>query len=194
MITWNNITIGKETLPDPEGLTFKVLKYTGTERNVLFANVRFGIDKAAARWKFRPLPRKPRVEQLTWYIAALNGFEKPKKRPLTINGVVVAHDYTRVVMGDYGAYVEIPFEHLDMGDRLKLKEKQEWRADKEYLAKRELTKRVKYIWYTWKLGEGYPEIKVYMQLNTVKYADYLPGFYYISVLDFDEYEEEVNVA
>lgn len=194
MITWNNVTIGKESLPDPEGLTFQVSKHRGSERAIINANVRFAIDKAAVRWKFRPLPRKPRVEHLVQYIYALNGFERPKKRPLTIKGAVVASDYTRVVLGDYGAYVEIPVEHLSIAKEIKLKEKQEWRADKEYLAKRELTKRVKYIWYTWKLGEGYPEIKVYMQLNTVKYADYLPGFYYISVLDFDEYEEEVNVA
>ncbi len=34
-----------------------------------------------------------------------------------------------------------------------------------------------------------PEVKVYYQLKKVKYADYLPGFYYVSINEFKDFKD-----
>ena len=54
---------------------------------------------------------------------------------------------------------------------------QEWRTDTEYIAKRGLN--VKYVWLE------YQGVKVYYQLGTVNYANYLVDHYYVSVLELD---------
>lgn len=191
MLNRNFVTIGREDLPDPDGLNFRIKPLQPDQRRTLFQNIDCMIGYAGIRWKFRPLPRKVRVDYLNHYISALNGFEGTEKRVCQIAGKVVASDYRRVVLGDYGAYVEFPEEALLIRESMSLKEKQEWRNDPEYLAKRELTKKVKYVWYVWRTGEKFGrEIKVYRQLNPVKYADYKPGLYYISVLEFDMLAEE----
>lgn len=194
MLTRNFVTIGREDLPDPDGLVFRIPQMGPVERRTLFQDVDAMVGYAAIRWKFRPLPRKVRADYLNLYLKALNGFEGTEKRVCQIAGTKVASDYNRVVLGDYGAYVEIPEEALLIKDVMKLKEGQEWRDDPEYLKKREITKKVKYVWYVWNTaaqGEKFSrEIKVYRQLNPVKYADYTPGLYYISVLEFDMLSED----
>lgn len=144
---------------------------------------REAIEQAVKRWHYQPIPKKFREEFYQHYNNAMNGFQKPEKRDLTIAGKTIAFDYSRVVVGDYGAYVEIAQE--DMFATLKLKEGQEWRTDEQYLNWRQISKSVKYVWYVYNAADG-KEIKVYLQRNPVKYADYKPGYYYISVLDFDK--------
>ena len=133
------------------------------------------IEDLAAQYQYRPLPRVRRAEALATYWAGLNGFEDPL-RSLRIGGRNIATGYRRVVVGDYGAYVELEPESLLV--QLALAQGQEWRANRAYVAARGLS--IKYLWYT------YGGVKVYFQLAGVKYADYQPGYYYISVLDFDE--------
>lgn len=192
MINRNFVTIGRDDLPDPDGLIFRIKPMTATERRQLFLDVDDRVGYAGACWKFRPLPRKVRVDYLNLFISALNGFEGAEKRVCSIGGKIVATDYLRVVLGDYGAYVEFDEEMLTIRESMLLKEKQEWRNDPEYLEKRGLTKKVKYVWYVWRTERGgfQREVKVYRQLNPVKYADYLPGKFYISVHEFDMLEEE----
>lgn len=192
MITRNFVTIGREDLPDPDGLIFRVTPMSAAARRQLFLDIDTMIGYAGIRWKFRPLPRKVRVDYLNAYISTLNGFEGTQKRACCIGGKTVATDYLRVVLGDYGAYVEFDEGMLTIRESMTLKEKQEWRNDPEYLEKRCLTKKVKYVWYVWRTGpeKFQREIKVYRQLNPVKYADYLPGKFYISVHEFDMLAED----
>lgn len=136
--------------------------------------IRTYIEHLAAQYRYRPLPRAVGQHARQLYLSGLNGFDD-FCRPLRIRGHLVATGYSRVVVGDYGAYVEIAPEDLVV--QLQLQPGQEWRADPQYLALRNLS--IKYVWYT-TLG-----VKVYFQVAGVKYADYQPGFYYISVLDFD---------
>ena len=95
--------------------------------------------------------------------------EKRKKEELrTLSGTPIARGYTRVVIGDYGAFVEI--EDADMiKENIKTKEGQEFRSDEKY--------HVKYLWLTAKDDSN---CKIYLQTKTVDYADYQPGRYYIS--------------
>jgi len=83
---------------------------------------------------------------------------------LYIAGELLATTYTRIVIGDHGAYVEISPEAIRM-DALRLKLGQECRVQNPLC---------KYVWYESKEGD-----KVYYQKGTVKYADYKIGQYYV---------------
>lgn len=136
--------------------------------------VRDLITALEEKYKYRTLPKKLREETLDFYKANLNGFEDTEKRCL-INGTLIAEKYERICTGHYGSYVEFKPEDIIIPYEVAIG--QSWRLNKRYLEERKLS--IKYEWYTI-LG-----CKLYFQLNTVKYADYKPGFIYISVLDFD---------
>lgn len=138
------------------------------------------IDYLGDNNKYRPLNHTiaPTIHDL--YKSSLNGFDSDEPRPLSIDNELIARKYERVVIGDYGAYVEI--DKKDLLVDLIIPPKQEWRIDRDYIMNRGLN--VKYIWYEYK-GR-----KVYLQTNTVTYADYKPGYYYISVLYFDLIEKK----
>lgn len=127
-------------------------------------------------FRYRPITEERRNEMFALYKSNLNGFDSLPHRHLQIGGVTIATDYERVVVGDYGAYVEIAPENMLV--TLTVPDCQTWRLDKEHLKKKKIS--LKYEWYT------YGDVKVYKQLDGVKYADYKPGMYYIWVLDFDE--------
>jgi hypothetical protein len=76
-----------------------------------------------------------------------------------------------IIYGDHGAYIQINKNDLCIG--LKVKEGQEWRLTPEY-------KNIKYLW---KYPIGMPDVKVYEQKNTVKYAPYIVGMFYINPFD-----------
>ena len=89
---------------------------------------------------------------------------------LTINGSEICKKYERIVVGDYGAFVEFSIA----GDsEFIIAPGQEYRInDKRY------SKNVKYIWLT--IDDG-SNVKIYHQKKGVTYADYRPGMYYVSV-------------
>ncbi|MBO5969959.1 MAG: hypothetical protein J6S14_15835 [Clostridia bacterium] len=88
----------------------------------------------------------------------------------TIRGTVISNDFDRVVIGDYGAFVEfsVPAEP----DLFITQPGQEYREKPPY------RDNVKYLWLTVDDDSG---IKIYKQLRGVTYADYKPGKYYVSV-------------
>lgn len=77
----------------------------------------------------------------------------------------------RIVIGDYGAFVEISPERI-LRNNLHCKEGQEYRFTDERYAKN-----VKYLWLT---AADRSDCKIYLQKKRVDYADYVPGMYYIS--------------
>lgn len=86
-------------------------------------------------------------------------------------GTRICDSYNRVVIGDYGAFVE--FESEPDSVTFVIQPGQEYRVnDKKY------SKNVKYIWMTIDDESG---IKIYKQKKTVTYADYKPKKYYVSV-------------
>lgn len=136
---------------------------------------RDAIEEAVYTWKYRPLPKYRKDEFYAIYSQALNGFDSPAKRPCILNdGTLVANDYLRVVVGDYGPWVE--FDRSQILTPLPLLPGHEWRLDTEYLERRGL--QIKYI------ARHINGVMVYDQVATVKYADYQVGKIYISTLDF----------
>lgn len=86
------------------------------------------------------------------------------------NGVLICKGYTRIVIGDYGAFIEFSSEQANKDDFI-IQPGQEYRIrDPRY------SKNVKYNWLTIEDTE----LKIYEQKKGVTYADYRPGYYYIS--------------
>lgn len=139
------------------------------------------IAKLVEKYKYRVLPKAVKQEAHDFYRSHLNGFEST--RPLTINGELLAKKYNRVVVGDYGAYVE--FEKDDLLLKLVVPAGQRWRYNDEYLLNNGLT--IKYHWLQ------HRDVKIYHQVAGVKYADYIPGKMYVSVTAFDPLSEVKNV-
>lgn len=89
----------------------------------------------------------------------------------SLDGMQLCRGYDRIVIGDYGAFVEIAPERI-LRNNLHCKEGQEYRFTDERYAKN-----VKYLWLTAADSSG---CKIYLQKKPVDYADYIPGMYYIS--------------
>lgn len=87
----------------------------------------------------------------------------------TRRGTLLCNSYDRIVIGDYGAFIEYSAPATDYI----CQPGQEYRMnDPQYMY------RVKYDWLTVNDGSG---IKIYKQKHTVTYADYKAGKYYVSV-------------
>lgn len=87
------------------------------------------------------------------------------------DGVLLAKGWSRVVIGDYGAFVEIP-DDLICKENIIVKPGEEYRIhDPKY------SQHVKYHWYIPKTGYA---SKLYFQQGEVTYADYKAGMWYIS--------------
>lgn len=86
-------------------------------------------------------------------------------------GLEIAKSYDRIVIGQYGAFIEIDDKYINK-DNIKVKPGQEYRIhDPKY------KDNVKYQWFTTKDDTN---CKLYYQQKGVCYADYLPGKWYIS--------------
>lgn len=111
--------------------------------------------------------------------AFLLSFDKTKSL-YTLNGSLICNGYDRIVIGDYGAYIEFSSEQANK-DLFTIAAGQEYRIDNLRYAN------VKYAWLT--INDG-SQIKIYYQKNTVSYADYKPQYYYISV--YEAYPEIIT--
>lgn len=88
----------------------------------------------------------------------------------SLNGTLIATGYNRIVIGDYGAFIEFDVEQV-VEDNLKVRKGQEYRInDPKYGGE-------KYYWFT---PRDNSDMKVYYQKRTVTYADYKPEMFYVS--------------
>ena len=95
----------------------------------------------------------------------------PSKPIYTLQGTKIAEGFDRIVIGDYGAYIEYPLSKVPNGTRYDTPKDQQYRKLPEWKC------RVKYIWYT---AQDSSNIKIYWQLRTVSYADYKTKMFYVS--------------
>lgn len=131
-------------------------------------------EKLAQKYKYKPLSKDLSEKYRRFYIDNIpNGFmlNGSSNTLYTKNGTSICNGYTRIVVGDYGAFVE--FDEVQANSqRYIIAPGQEYRVnDPRY------SKNVKYIWMTITDGSN---IKIYKQKREVAYADYKSGFYYIS--------------
>ena len=130
--------------------------------------------KTAEEWGYKPLP------PLLSYIYRKE-YESNIPEGLNINGgriklyskagTLLANGYDRIVIGDYGAFIEISDEDI-FHQNIKVKPGEEYRMREIRFAER-----VKYHWYT---PIDNSNAKLYYQQKTVLYADYKPNKWYIS--------------
>lgn len=83
-------------------------------------------------------------------------------------GIPIATGYERIVIGDYGAFVEMSREQVFF-DNFIIQPGQEYRQSNKY------KDNIKYDWYTTREED----IKIYFQKKKVAYADYIPGKFYV---------------
>lgn len=130
----------------------------------------------AKQYKYKKLPKKYSEELKDYFYnnlpvifqQHLNGSDNLL---YSMNGTLISKGFTRVVIGDYGAFIEYS-EQQACTDNYIIKPGQEYRIyDPKY------SNNVKYHWYTTKDNSN---IKIYYQLKTVSYADYRPNMYYVS--------------
>lgn len=130
------------------------------------------INELIEKFKYKKLSPELSLKQRNDYLQhlpssfLLNGDNNCE---LYYNGIKVSNGYTRIVIGDYGAYIEISPEQI-IKNNLMIMPGQEYRFSEKY-------KNIKYYWYCLKQNCN---IKIYLQKNTVTYADYKIGMYYIA--------------
>lgn len=124
----------------------------------------------AQQYKYKPLPKELSEKYRALYAANVPDFLTRHQSLYTINKTLICNDFNRIVIGDYGAFVEFLSEQANK-DVFTIAPGQEYRLLQQY-------NNAKYIWLTI-LDDS--NIKIYYQRNTVKYADYIPKRYYVSV-------------
>lgn len=87
----------------------------------------------------------------------------------TKEGIIIATDHVRLVVGQRGAYVEILDEHI-------VKQEIEVQPGQAYRREAPWRDKVYYEWWRTKVGRH----KLYFQLRLVTYADYKLGRWYIA--------------
>jgi len=137
--------------------------------------MKFLSDELSNKYKYKKLSNKLSNIARNIYTNTIPSFllSYDKTKPLySLNGSLICNGYDRIVIGDYGAYIEFSSEQANKNSFI-IAPGQEYRLEPRY-------SNVKYIWLT--VDDG-SQIKIYYQKNTVSYADYKPQYYYISVYE-----------
>ena len=143
--------------------------------------MKFLSNELSNKYQYKKLPEKISSIAQNIYAGTIPTFllMTANTRPLyTVNGSLICNSYDRIVIGDYGAYIEFSSEQANK-ELFIIAPGQEYRLEPRY-------SNVKYIWLTIDDGSG---IKIYYQKNTVKYADYIPNKYYVNV--YEVYPKEI---
>ena len=130
--------------------------------------------KLAQEYGYKPLPKELSEKYRQFYIDNLpEGFIINGSDTVlcTKTGAVVCNGYTRIVVGDYGAFIEFDEEQANLDEYI-IAPGQEYRVNNP-----RYSKNVKYIWMTIPDGSN---IKIYKQKKKVAYADYKSGMFYVS--------------
>ena len=128
----------------------------------------------AKKYGYRPLPQDLSVKYRNYFTENIPKFlniNGSQSQLTTLNGTPICNGYDRIVVGDYGAFIE--FSKESISSNFIIQPGQEYRVyDEKY------KNNVKYIWLTVNDGSG---IKIYQQKRKVSYADYKARKYYVSV-------------
>ena len=134
-------------------------------------------EQLAHQYRYKAIPRTFFQDVRTEFEGTLpdwcnvTGYSVPLE---TVSGTVIANGYNRIVIGDYGSFIEISPSQILM-DKLHVREGQTYRIEDPRYAEH-----VKYLWYT---ANDWSDVKVYLQKRTVEYSDYKPGMIYVSVYE-----------
>lgn len=132
------------------------------------------IGELIKEYKYAPLPAELSTAQRAQYLEELPSIFKidgdENCELYCAGGTKISNGYNRIVIGDYGAYIEFTPSQAAIENFI-VAPGEEYRLDERYRST------VKYYWLCPKL---HPEIKIYFQQKPVDYADYRPLMFYIS--------------
>lgn len=131
-------------------------------------------EDMARKYAYQPLPKDVAAACRAVYRNHLppwlNLQGDAQQKLYTPHHTLITTGYERIVIGDYGAFIEFRKDHHFVPQR-----GQEYRIDDT-----RYTNQVKYVWLTVPDGSG---VKIYLQKKKVPYADYRIGFFYVSPYD-----------
>jgi hypothetical protein len=130
------------------------------------------IDTLVGDWNYRKLPDALSESCREFYTESIPSYlkmEGDSTALYSLDGTKFANGYERIVVGDYGAFIEIAKSDM-INDVLKVSPGQEYRLSSPYIDN------VKYIWLT---PKDKSNAKIYKQLRTVSYADYKADMFYV---------------
>jgi len=130
------------------------------------------IAELVKQYNYKPLPAELSAAQRAQYLKELPSnlqVDGDQNCELYSRGLKISNGYRRIVIGDYGAYIEIAPSQMEI-ENLEVTPGMEYRLNKNYIS-------VKYIWLC---PKGQPDVKIYFQQHPVSYADYQPMMFYIS--------------
>ena len=128
----------------------------------------------AEKYKYQPLPKEISEKVRNIYYTNIPEFLNLSGDTITLYSAgftPICNGYDRIVIGDYGAFIE--FSEEQIASEFVIKKGQEYRVNDE-----KYKKNIKYIWLT---IDDCSDIKIYLQKRKVSYADYKPKKYYVSV-------------
>lgn len=126
----------------------------------------------AEQYKYKKLPTEESKKYRQIYLENIPSFlSLSGGGPLyTKFGTLICQSYKRIVIGDYGAFIEFDEPNYQ---KYIIAPGEEYRVnDPRY------KDNVKYVWLT--INDG-SNVKIYYQKKSVTYADYKPGMLYVSV-------------
>lgn len=133
------------------------------------------IEKELSKqYHYKPLPKELSNKYRNFFKENIPSFlriEGDNKPLYTLKGSKICNGYKRIVIGDYGAFIEFTDEQGEIENFIIA-------PGQEYRLNQERYRNIKYLWYT---IFDFSNIKIYYQKNTVSYADYKPNHFYISV-------------
>lgn len=128
----------------------------------------------AEKYQYHPLPNDLSKKYREYFRNNIPDFLKINGDIITLftkTNTPICNKYDRIVVGDYGAFIE--FSDSTYSNNFVIKEGQEYRInDPKY------KNNVKYIWLT--INDN-SNVKIYFQKKSVLYADYKPKKFYVSV-------------
>lgn len=126
-------------------------------------------SELAKQYKYKKLPAEESIKYREIYKQNIPNFLSISGggKLFTLNGTLLCNNYDRIVIGDYGAFIEFS----KAASPLVIEKGQEYRLTEQF-------KNVKYNWVT---IDDNSHIKIYHQRGTVSYADYRVGKFYVSV-------------
>lgn len=135
-------------------------------------------ENLAKEYKYKPIPPLLSMQYRQDYLDSLPAgmlVQGNKNcRIYSKEGTLIACGYSRIVVGDYGAFIEFSPKQA-VHKNIVIKRGQEYRVNDERYAKN-----IKYHWLT---AADKSDCKIYYQIKTVEYADYKPKMYYVSPYD-----------
>ena len=134
-------------------------------------------ERLVRDYKYRPLPTLQRDEARAFYKENIpDGFclDGARVPVFSRDGLRIADGYNRIVIGDYGAMVEMLPEQM-VHENIRTKPGQEYRDENPRYSGS--------VTFSWLTARDDSDVKIQFQKKGVAHADMAPGRYYVSVYE-----------